>query len=62
MTLSEIYGTLSALWIEASRLYRDKAAVVTYQRDAVEWNDMAVRASERAARYARLSDRAKGAA
>lgn len=57
--LSADYTACSALWIAAARAYADRAAkadVSCYdKRDRATWNNLAVQATHRAARYARLA-------
>ena len=65
MTLEEHYQDIADLWRCAARAYAERAAkadgyaVKCDPMKAWSWDDAAVRASRRAARYARLAEAAK---
>jgi hypothetical protein len=62
MTLKENYQDLADLWRAAARAYAERAAgtewmAVKHEAHKVwAWDEAAVRASRRAARYARLAE------
>jgi hypothetical protein len=57
MTLQENYSDLADIWRWAARAYAERAAKSEGYDPTkrVEWNDLAVRATQRASRYARLA-------
>lgn len=65
MTLKENYQDLADLWRVAARAYAERAAKaewMTVKHDPHKvwaWDEAAVRASRRAARYARLAEAAQ---
>lgn len=62
MSLSETYQDLADLWRVAARAYAERAAkqdwytVQNTPSRVWSWDDAAMRASRRAARYARLAE------
>lgn len=57
MTLAELLRVLAEIWADAARAY-SKRATDGIGHEKSEWDGLAVMATRRAARYARMADKA----